>query len=159
MDVRADAVVWARVRQGSAADSRMESLRRLESRVRSLRREKLASAHFEGGRWDATCRLRLRTKVRPVESFAFGANFGSGRRLADRSAGCAIDSSEAVNELGNQNVWRATHSRVPVPCDPQGPQGQVRRRVSQADGCGHTLEWRLRTRKADGRRLRCESNG
>jgi hypothetical protein len=78
--------------------------------------------------------------------------------LTDRGAGCAIDSSEPVNELGNQNVRRATHSRVPVPRDPQGSQGQVRRRVSQADGCGHTLEWRLRTRKADEQCLRCESN-
>jgi hypothetical protein len=82
----------------------MESLRWLDSRVRGLRREEWVSARFESGKWDVTCRLRLRTEVRPVESFAFGASFGSGRRLTDRSAGCAIDSSEAVNGLGNQDV-------------------------------------------------------
>jgi hypothetical protein len=77
---------------------------------------------------------------------------GSG--VTSRKVCRAVAPSGVTNESGNRHVWHATHSRVPVPRGPQGSRGQVRRRVSQADGCGHTLEWRLRTREADTRRLR-----
>jgi hypothetical protein len=80
--------------------------------------------------------LRCGSRVDWPECVSHGSLFGGGQRV------------------GQPARRHTTHGRVPVPRCPQGSRGQVRRRVSQADGCGHTLKWRPRTREADSRRSR-----
>lgn len=156
--VHVEAGVRIRTRRSIAGFARTRSLRRAARREVGQRREH---------RW---FRLPMRPEVRMLRG-DFGRRVGSSDRVASsrralrRGSGVtgrnvcrAAASSEAANAPGNRGVRHTTHGRVPVPRGPQGSRGQVRRRVSQADGCGHTLEWRLRTREADTGRLRLASS-
>jgi len=137
-----------RVRGSERADPYEKERRRLRAeRTTSVGREREVGPRRE--------RRGLRPPAR-TEGRMLLRGFGRGAGSLDRVVSCrralrcgsgvtgrdvcrGVTSSEVTNESGNRRVRHTTHSRVPVPRGPQGSRGQVRRRVSQADGCGHTL--------------------